>query len=32
LAGGKLLEAVTYRMLRSSFRAVLDACAQALEK
>jgi uncharacterized protein YndB with AHSA1/START domain len=32
LAGGKLLEAVTYRMLRSSFCAVLDACAQALEK
>ena len=31
-AGGKLLEAVTYRLLRSSFRAILDACARALEK
>jgi uncharacterized protein YndB with AHSA1/START domain len=31
-AGGKLLEAVTYPLLRSSFRAVLDACAKALEK
>jgi uncharacterized protein YndB with AHSA1/START domain len=31
-AGGKLLEAVTYRMLRSSFLAILDACARALEK
>jgi uncharacterized protein YndB with AHSA1/START domain len=31
-AGGKLLEAVTYRVLRSSFRAILDACAKALEK
>lgn len=31
-AGGKLLEAVTYRLLRSSFLAVLDACAKALEK
>ena len=31
-AGGKLLEAVTYRLLRSSFRAILDACAKALEK
>jgi uncharacterized protein YndB with AHSA1/START domain len=32
LAGGKLLEAVSYRLLRSSFRAILDACAKALEK
>ena len=31
-AGGKLLEAVTYPLLRSSFRAILDACAKALEK
>jgi uncharacterized protein YndB with AHSA1/START domain len=31
-AGGKLLEAVSYRLLRSSFRAILDACARALEK
>jgi uncharacterized protein YndB with AHSA1/START domain len=31
-AGGKLLEAVTYRMLRWSFRSILDACAKALEK
>jgi uncharacterized protein YndB with AHSA1/START domain len=32
LAGGKLLEAVSYRLLRSSFLAILDACAKALEK
>lgn len=31
-AGGKLLEAITYPLLRSSFRAVLDGCAKALEK
>jgi uncharacterized protein YndB with AHSA1/START domain len=31
-AGGKLLEAVTYPMLRSSFRSILDACARALER
>ena len=31
-AGGKLLEAVSYRLLRSSFLAILDACAKALEK
>ncbi|HVQ84902.1 MAG TPA: SRPBCC family protein [Mycobacterium sp.] len=31
-AGGKLLERVTYRLLRSSYAAILDACAQALEK
>jgi uncharacterized protein YndB with AHSA1/START domain len=30
-AGGKVLEAVSYRLLRSSFRAILDACAKALE-
>jgi uncharacterized protein YndB with AHSA1/START domain len=32
LAGGKVLEAVSHRLLRSSFRAILDACAKALEK
>jgi uncharacterized protein YndB with AHSA1/START domain len=31
-AGGKVLEAVSRRMLRSSFLAILDACAKALEK
>jgi uncharacterized protein YndB with AHSA1/START domain len=31
-AGGKLLEAVTRRLLRGSFVAVLDGCAKALEK
>jgi uncharacterized protein YndB with AHSA1/START domain len=31
-AGGKLLEVVSYRMLRSSFLAILTACAKALEK
>ena len=31
-AGGKVLEAVTYPLLRSSFRSILDACAKALEK
>ena len=30
-AGGKLLEAVTYRLLRSSFLAIFAACAKALE-
>jgi uncharacterized protein YndB with AHSA1/START domain len=30
-AGGKLLEAVSYRLLRSSFLAVLNGCAKALE-
>jgi uncharacterized protein YndB with AHSA1/START domain len=30
-AGGRLLEAVSYRVLRSSFLAILDACAKALE-
>jgi uncharacterized protein YndB with AHSA1/START domain len=31
-AGGTMLEAVTYRLLRSSYLAILDACAKALEK
>ncbi len=31
-AGGKLMEAVSYRLLRSSFSAILDACAKALQK
>lgn len=31
LAGGRLTEAVTSRLLRSSFLAVLDGCAKALE-
>jgi uncharacterized protein YndB with AHSA1/START domain len=31
-AGGKLLEAVSYRLLRSSFLAILDACAKSLER
>ncbi|OBG29727.1 SRPBCC family protein [Mycobacterium sp. 852002-51057_SCH5723018] len=31
-AGGRLLEAVTYPLLRSSFLAILDACAQRLGK
>jgi uncharacterized protein YndB with AHSA1/START domain len=30
--GGKVLEKVTRPMLRSSFVAILDACARALEK
>jgi uncharacterized protein YndB with AHSA1/START domain len=30
-AGGKLLEAVSYRLLRSSFGAILAACTKALE-
>ena len=30
-AGGKLMEAVTYRLLRSSFRAILAGCAKGLE-
>jgi len=30
-AGGSLLEAVSYRLLRSSFLAILDACARELE-
>jgi hypothetical protein len=31
-AGGKLMEAVSYRLLRSSFGAILDACAKALAR
>jgi uncharacterized protein YndB with AHSA1/START domain len=31
-AGGKLLEAASYRLLRKSFDAILDACADALER
>jgi uncharacterized protein YndB with AHSA1/START domain len=31
-AGGKVLEAASRRMLRSSFLAILNACAKALEK
>jgi uncharacterized protein YndB with AHSA1/START domain len=31
-AGGKLTEAVSYRLLRSSFLAILAACAKALER
>ena len=29
--GGKLLESVSYRLLRSSFVAILDGCAKALQ-
>jgi uncharacterized protein YndB with AHSA1/START domain len=31
-AGGKLLEALSYRLLRSSFLAILEDCAKKLEK
>ena len=31
-AGGKALEAVSYRLLRSSFLAILNGCAKALER
>ncbi len=31
-AGGRLLEAVSRRLLRSSFLAILDACAKALQR
>jgi uncharacterized protein YndB with AHSA1/START domain len=31
LVGGRLLEALSRRLLRSSFAAILDACAEALE-
>ncbi|MEB3982116.1 SRPBCC family protein [Mycobacterium sp. 663a-19] len=31
-AGGRVLEAISYRVLRSSFLAVLDGCAKALER
>jgi hypothetical protein len=30
-AGGRLLEVVSYPLVRSSFLAILDACAKALE-
>lgn len=30
--GGKLMEPVTFRLLRSSFSAILDGCAKALER
>jgi len=30
-AGGKVLELVSYRLLRSSFLAILDSCAKALQ-
>jgi hypothetical protein len=30
-AGGKLMQAVSYRLLRSSFLAILNGCAKALE-
>ena len=30
-AGGKLLESVSYPLLRSSFLAILDGCAKALQ-
>jgi len=31
-AGGRLLQAISYPLLRSSFLALFDACAAALEK
>ena len=31
-AGGKVLEAISYRLLRSSFLAILSGCAKALER
>ena len=31
-AGGRLLQAISYSVLRSSFLALFDACAAALEK
>jgi Polyketide cyclase / dehydrase and lipid transport len=31
-AGGKVMEAVSFRLLRSSFSAVLAGCAKALER
>ena len=30
-AGGKLLEAVSHRLLRSNFRSLFAACAKTLE-
>ncbi|MGE2814433.1 SRPBCC family protein [Mycobacterium heidelbergense] len=32
VAGGKVLEAISCRLLRSSFLAILNACAAALER
>ncbi|OMC17557.1 MULTISPECIES: SRPBCC family protein [unclassified Mycobacterium] len=32
VAGGKVLEAISLRLLRSSFLAILNACARALER
>ena len=32
LAGGRALEKVSYRLLRSSFLAILNGCAKALER
>jgi uncharacterized protein YndB with AHSA1/START domain len=31
-AGGKVMEAISYRLLRSSFLAILNGCAEALER
>jgi uncharacterized protein YndB with AHSA1/START domain len=31
-AGGKVMEAISYRLLRSSFLAILNGCAKALER
>ena len=31
-AGGKAMEAISYRLLRSSFLAILNGCAKALER
>ncbi|HWF30459.1 MAG TPA: SRPBCC family protein [Mycobacterium sp.] len=31
-AGGKVMEAISYRLLRSSFLAILNGCARALER
>jgi len=31
-AGGKVMEAISFRLLRSSFLAILNGCAKALER
>jgi uncharacterized protein YndB with AHSA1/START domain len=31
-AGGKVMEAISYRLLRSSFLAILNGCAKALQR
>jgi uncharacterized protein YndB with AHSA1/START domain len=31
-AGGKVMEAISHRLLRSSFLAILNGCAEALER